>query len=73
MKNYHKENCKIKQRRCYKDIYGRTIIVTGRHAFEWTINVHSDTNSLCLLAITFPNRKMCVKELHDKYPKKKKL
>lgn len=70
MKNFNKENCKKVYRKTYIDKLGRTIVVTGRYAYEWTITVHSKF-SACLLAITFPNRKACEKELHNKYPKDK--
>lgn len=36
---YHRENCDCLIRETVVDIWGRTIYLAGRHAFEWSITV----------------------------------
>ena len=36
------------------------VIVTGQHAFQWTITIKSTNN---MQSLTLPNRKACLKEL----------
>lgn len=39
MKNYHRENCESLIRETTIDKYGRKVILSGQHAFEWSISV----------------------------------
>lgn len=41
---FHRDNCDCIIREIYVDIYGRTIIYSGKHAFEYYISVVSITN-----------------------------
>lgn len=38
---FHKENCEIRIREVVKDMFGNTIVLSGQHAFEWSITVCS--------------------------------
>lgn len=38
-RKYNKKNCTTCVRCAVKDQYGRTIVLTGTFAFEWTINI----------------------------------
>lgn len=45
-----------------KDKYGRTITLTGKHAFEWNIVIES-CNKLTIT--TFPNREKAIKRFNE--------
>lgn len=36
---YHKNKCENRVRVSAKDKLGRTIVLTGRHAFEWNVTI----------------------------------
>lgn len=38
---FHKENCETKVRAVIEDMFGNTIVLSGQHAFEWSITVCS--------------------------------
>lgn len=40
MRNFKKENCKLQIRDVLVDCFGNKIILSGRHAFEWSISVY---------------------------------
>lgn len=39
---FHKENCEIKVREVIEDMFGNIIVLSGQHAFEWSITVCSN-------------------------------
>jgi hypothetical protein len=70
---YHRENCDCSIREVIVDVYGRKIILSGQHAFEYSITV----NSITVISITgrivitdFKNGKEARKEF-CKYKRKK--
>ena len=36
---FHRENCANTIRETFKDMFDRTIVLAGKHAFEWSIMV----------------------------------
>ena len=38
---FHRENCETRIREVVKDMFGNTIVLSGQHAFEWSITVCS--------------------------------
>lgn len=40
-RKYHRENCDNRMRDMLVDTLGRTIILSGQHAFEWSITICS--------------------------------
>ena len=34
---FHRENCSNTVREAFKDMFDRTIVLAGKHAFEWSI------------------------------------
>lgn len=54
-KNYHRENCDCKVRTTIKDELNRTVILEGRHAFEWSITIQSETR---VVVYSYPNGKL---------------
>lgn len=40
---YHQENCDRFIRETIIDTWGRTIVLSGQHAFEWTITICTKT------------------------------
>lgn len=65
---YHRENCDNFVREIIVDIWGRTIIMSGQHAFEYNITIISITGEP--KTITYKNGKEARKEFY-KYKKKK--
>lgn len=64
---FHRENCNNCIRMSFTDILGRTIVLSGIHAFEWLIAIiSSDT----MIVIQFANRVEATKEF-NKYRRKK--
>lgn len=61
-KSYKRENCQSMVRAVIKDKYGRTITLTGKHAFEWNIVIES-CNKLTIT--TFPNREKAIKRFNE--------
>lgn len=65
---YHRENCDCFIREVIVDVYGRTIVLGGQHAFEYSITVISITGRI--VVTNFKNGKEARKELY-KYKRKK--
>lgn len=65
---YHRENCDTCIRETFIDIYGRTIYLSGTHAFEYTISIISITGNI--QTTTYKNGREARKELR-KYKLKK--
>lgn len=38
---YHRENCDTHVREIIVDIYERRIVLSGQHAFEWSITIYT--------------------------------
>ena len=64
---YHRENCDCFIREITVDIYGRTIVLSGRHAFEWSITIYTRER---IVKTTYPNGRKARKEFR-KYKRKK--
>ena len=64
---FHRENCTNCIRMSIVDILGRTIVLSGIHAFEWQITIVGE-NSLTI--IKFANRVEATKEF-NKYRRKR--
>lgn len=56
---YHRENCDCFVRDIIIDIYGRKIILSGQHAFEWSITIYSKER---IVRTDYPNGKMARQE-----------
>ena len=65
---YHRENCDCSIREAIVDVYGRKIILSGQHAFEYSITVISITGRIVIT--DFKNGKEARKESY-KYKRKK--
>lgn len=63
---YHKENCDCFVRDIMTDIYGRKIILSGQHAFEWSITIYSKER---IVRTDYTNGKTARKEF-KKYKRK---
>lgn len=64
---FHRENCNTCIRMAIIDILGRTIVLSGTHAFEWQISIVSG-NSITI--IKFANRVKATQEF-NKYRRKR--
>lgn len=64
---FHRENCNTCIRMSIVDILGRTIVLSGTHAFEWQIAIVTSTS---LTIIRFANRVEATKEF-NKYRRKR--
>lgn len=58
---FHRENCESRVRDIAKDLLGRTIVLTGTHAFEWSICICDGDSTL---KITYSNRAKARKEFN---------
>ena len=56
---FHRENCDTTIREIIKDMFNRTIVLSGTHAFEWSITV-CDGNTFTKM--TYSCRKTARKE-----------
>ena len=65
---YHKENCNTLVREVIVDIWGRKIVISGTHAFEYSITVISITGKA--VTTTYKNGREARKEF-QKYKRKK--
>ena len=65
---YHRENCDCFIREIIIDIYGRTIVLGGQHAFEYSITIISITGKA--VVTNFKNGREARKEFNN-YKKKK--
>lgn len=65
---YRRENCDCFIREVIVDVYGRRVILSGQHAFEYSITVISITGRIA--ATNFKNGKEARKEFY-KYKRKK--
>lgn len=66
-KHFHRENCQNLIRMAFTDPIGRVIILSGIHAFEWTVTVFSGS---AMTTITFSNRAEATKEF-NRYRRKR--
>lgn len=64
---YHRENCDCFIREVIVDVYGRTIVLEGQHAFEWSITIHTRER---IVKTVYPNGREARKEF-CKYKRKK--
>lgn len=64
---YHRENCNCFVRETITDIYGRIIVLSGQHAFEWSITIYTEER---IVRITYPNSREARKEFY-KYKRKR--
>lgn len=64
---YHRENCDCFIREVIVDAYGRTIVLGGQHAFEWSITIHTRER---IIKTVYPNGREARKEFY-KYKRKK--
>ena len=64
---FHRENCNTCIRISIVDILGRTIVLSGTHAFEWQVTI-IDRNSITI--IRFKGRVDATREF-NKYKRKK--
>lgn len=64
---YHRENCDCFIREVIVDVYGRTIVLSGQHAFEWSITIHTGER---IVKTVYPNGREARKESY-KYKRKK--
>lgn len=64
---YHQENCDRFVRETLIDTWGRTIVLSGQHAFEWTITICTKTT---MVTTKYPNGNKARKEFY-KYKRKK--
>lgn len=65
---FHRENCESVIRDSFIDILNRTVVLTGKHAFEWSIIMKTDD---CITKMTYSCRKTARKE-YDKLKKETK-
>lgn len=56
---YHRENCDCFIRNIIIDIYGRKVVLSGQHAFEWSITIYTEER---IIKTTYPNGKIARKE-----------
>jgi len=63
---FHRENCSNTVREAFKDMFDRTIVLAGKHAFEWSITICDDNT---FTKMTYSCRKIARKE----FEKLKKL
>lgn len=66
-KIYHRENCDCYVREIIIDAWGREIILSGQHAFEWFITIKTRER---IVKYVYPNGKEARKEFY-KYKKKR--
>lgn len=72
---YHRENCDCSIREVIVDVYGRKIILSGQHAFEYSITVISITGRIVITdfkngkeARPFRNKEECWNEMLKHQP-----
>lgn len=61
---YNKNNCDCFLRKVVTDIYGREIVLSGRHAFEWSITIHTNTT---ITETIYPNGATARREFRKYY------
>ena len=64
---YHRENCDCLIREIIVDVCGRRIILSGQHAFEWSITICTKER---IVKTVYPNGKTARQEF-KKYKKRK--
>ena len=64
---YHQENCDCFIRKIIVDIYERTVVLSGQHAFEWSITIYTEGR---IIKTVYPNGREARKEF-CKYKRKK--
>lgn len=67
---FHRESCELRARDSFVDIYGRVIILSGQHAFEWTVTIEVESLGISTQTI-YKNRKQA-REVFNRYKKDKK-
>lgn len=60
-RTFHKDNCESKVRKVALDINGDTIVLTGTHAFDWSVNVVNKRKAT-IVCFSFSKRKKAMKE-----------
>ena len=58
---YHRENCDCFIREIIVDVYERTIVLSGQHAFEWSITIYTRER---IVQTIYPNGKEARKEFY---------
>lgn len=58
MSNFNRKNCDSSVRATITDRYGQTIMLVGKHAFEWSIVIQFGRITKIT---TYPNRKIALK------------
>ena len=72
MRTLHRENCNAYIRDAVTDALGRTIVLSGRHAFEWSISICVRIgNDLEITTTTYSNGSAARKAFYNKYKKKR--
>ena len=66
---FHRENCDTTVREIMKDMFDRTIVLSGTHAFEWSITVYDGDK---VTRVTYSGREKARKEF-KKYKKLKQI
>lgn len=66
---YHRENCDTLVRESIVDVWGRRIVISGTHAFEYSITVVSITGHS--VTTTYKNGREARKEF-QKYKRRKR-
>lgn len=66
-KQYHRENCDNRMRDMFMDALGRTIVLSGQFAFEWSITIYSHGR---IVRMTFKNGTEARKHFRE-YKKKR--
>lgn len=61
IRKYHSENCDFRVRKVKKDAINRIIILTGQHAFEYTIHIVSNDKK-SVTSIKYSNRETAIKK-----------
>lgn len=64
---YHRENCDCFMREITIDTWGRQIVLSGQHAFEWSITIYTKWR---IIKTVYPNGKTARQEF-KKYKRKK--
>lgn len=64
---YHRENCDCLIRETITDVWGRVIILGGRHAFEWSITIYTKER---IVRTEYPNGRVARQEF-KKYKRRK--
>lgn len=61
MRKYNRDNCDCFIRKIVIDIYQRTIVLSGKHAFEWSITIYEKGK---ITQYIYPNGRTARKEFY---------